>query len=219
MIRIFRLPSTVPLRSLCDCWFLCVLALLGGGLASGCATNSSSDAVAESPDTVVTSAAAEVEPAPRPSAPTELEKQSDNRSIQQKLDDARLEARVKQALVNTSILRVFSFQPTVINSHLILRGDVNTANQYGRAERVGRQVDGIEAVTNRLTMGGQPVTEERLNADAAHTGDDDAVYHTVRPGDTVWDIARQYQSSAQQIRSLNNIRTVNLRPGQKIRVR
>jgi LysM repeat protein len=127
---------------------------------------------------------------------------------------------VKQALVRTSSLRVFSFRPTVVNGHLVLRGDVNTADQYRQAERVARQVEGVEAVSNELTMGGRPVTEARLSSDEESASSDDAaVYHTVRQGDNLWDIARKYQVSVSQIKRLNDFRSSTLRPGQRIRIR
>lgn len=158
--------------------------------------------------------------APDPAAPVDIEKAKNNRSVGQKIEDASMETRVKQALIHTSSLRVFPFRPTVIEGHLVLRGDVNTSDQYHTAERVAERVEGITAVTNRLTMGGQPVTEERLNSDDGSASDEGAaVYHTVRQGDTLWDIARKYRASVEQIRNLNDFRSPNLRPGQRIRVR
>lgn len=46
------------------------------------------------------------------------------------------------------------------------------------------------------------------------------VYHTVRSGDTLWDIAKLYDGvSVDQIKELNNIRnTKKLKPGQKLKV-
>ncbi len=46
------------------------------------------------------------------------------------------------------------------------------------------------------------------------------VYHTVRQGDTLWDIANLYDGvSVDQIKSLNNIRnSKRLKPGQKLKV-
>lgn len=150
----------------------------------------------------------------------DIEKAKANRSVAQKIEDASTETQVKQALVRTSSLRVFPFRPTVIEGHLILRGDVNTPDQYRMAERVVQRVEGVTAVTNRLTMGGQPVTEARLNSDEESSpADDAAVYHTVRQGDTLWDIARKYRASVEQIRNLNDFRSPNLSPGQRIRVR
>ena len=76
-------------------------------------------------------------------------------------------------------------------------------------------------------MGGRPVTEDRLS-EAEETAEDEetaaepedtAVYHTVRQGDNLWDIARKYRASVEQIRSLNDLGSSTLRPGQRIRVR
>jgi LysM repeat protein len=67
-------------------------------------------------------------------------------------------------------------------------------------------------------MGGRPVTDDRLSPDDDSTSaDDEAVYHTVRQGDNLWDIARKYQVSVDQIRRLNDVQS--LRPGERIRVR
>ncbi len=156
---------------------------------------------------------------PDPSPPTEVEK-NDDRSVAQKLSDTSIEAKVKRALIRESSLRVFPFRPTVVTGHLVLRGDVNTPDQYRRAERIAGQVDGVTAVTNRLTMGGRAVTEARL-ADASETSTEEssAVYHTVQQGDTLWEIARQYGASIQQIKNVNDLRSNNLRPGQRVRVR
>lgn len=182
--------------------------------------NSSSDAAADSTATTSPSASVSSTPPPDPAAPTDLEKQRDDRSVAEKLEDASTEAQVKRALIRESSLRVFPFRPTVVGGHLVLRGDVNTPDQYRRAERIAGQVDGVEAFTNRLTMGGRPVTEERLAAaDTDPAQESAAVYHTVRQGDTLWDIARQYGASIQQIKNLNDLRSDNLRPGQRIRVR
>lgn len=189
------------------------------GLALGCTSHSSSEEAKASPDTTTTAVAATVDPASDPAAPTEREKTADERSVAQKIEDTSLETQVQQALVETADLRVFSFQPTVVNGHLILRGDVNTTEQYAKAKRVAAAVDGIKTVTNRLTMGGRVVTEERLAAKDENEGEDGAVYHTVRVGDTLWEIARRYQSSVRQIRDLNDFHTRSLRPGERIRVR
>ncbi len=47
----------------------------------------------------------------------------------------------------------------------------------------------------------------------------DFVYHTVRSGDTLWDIAIKYEVTVGQIRSWNNISNAHrLKPGQKLKV-
>lgn len=213
-----RFTATVSVRFFSGLSLLLCVGLVAG--LSGCTSGtSSSDASADTTSATTTRTVSEPT-GPDPKAPTPIENGEDTRSVAQKLTDTSTETRVKQALVRTSSLRVFSFRPTVVGGHLVLRGDVNTADQYRQAERVARQVDGVDAVTNRITMGGRPVTEERLSAteDASETADT-AVYHTVRSGDNLWDIARKYSASVQQIQRLNDLNSSALRPGQRIRVR
>ncbi len=52
------------------------------------------------------------------------------------------------------------------------------------------------------------------------TGSSSYIYHTVRKGDTLWDIAKEYDgATVSQIKKLNNITNARkLRPGQKIKV-
>lgn len=197
--------------------------LVGGSLLlSACTSGSSSDVAADSTATTSPTATVSAAPPPDPAAPTAIEKEADTRSVAEKLSDASIEAKVKRALIRESSLRVFPFRPTVVDGQVILRGDVNTPSQYREAERIAGQVEDVTAVTNRLTMGGQPVTKARLAAtdkNPASADESTAVYHTVRQGDTLWEIARKYGASIQQIKNFNDLRSNNLRPGQRIRVR
>lgn len=195
------------------------LVLAGALLASGCSSDPAPEEAAADSSATSTQATLSQAPLPDPEALTKLEKRAEDRTVGEKLADASLETRVKRALVGTASLRVFPFRPTVIDGHLILRGDVNTPDQYRMAERVARRVQGIKVVTNRLTMGGRPVTKARLDEKQSADGEDSAVYHTVQSGDNLWDIARKYGASVQQIRNLNDLHSSNLRPGQRIRVR
>lgn len=44
-------------------------------------------------------------------------------------------------------------------------------------------------------------------------------FHTVRSGDNLWDIARQYDVSVAQIRRLNNLSSNSIKPGDRLRVK
>jgi len=59
-------------------------------------------------------------------------------------------------------------------------------------------------------------------ADTAPTSDQNLkfVYYTVKPGDTLWDIARKYEGvTIEQIKEWNNISNANqLRPGQRLKI-
>ena len=187
--------------------------LLGGLVGAGCTPGSSSSS--PSPDTEASAAS--------PSAPAETssldasggspdapDRMEDSRTVAQRLEDAGVAARVKQALVRTQSLRPFNFASAVVQGRLTLRGNVETREQYRTAERVASSVEGVTDVTNQVTVQGRALSE---------TGDPaEATYHTVRRGDTLWKISREYDVSVRQVRALNDL-SESLQPGQRIRVR
>lgn len=146
---------------------------------------------------------------------------NDVRSVAERIRDATTATRVKKALVRDEALRVFDFNPDVVAGHVTLRGDVNAPSQYRRVEQIVRSVDGVDALTNALTVQGRPVSDSAVaDAQPAASPNDDAMaYHTVRNGDTLWRIAREYRASVERIRDLNDLRSGTLQPGQRIRVR
>lgn len=192
--------------------------LLGGFIGSGCTPGSPSSS--PSPDTEASAAS--------PSAPAEMSSSDANssdasggspdapdrtegsRTVAQRLEDAGVAARVKQALVRTQSLHPFNFAPAVVRGHLTLRGNVETREQYRTAERVASSVEGVTGVTNQVTIQGRALSE---------TGDPaEVTYHTVRRGDTLWKISREYDVSVRQVRALNDL-SESLQPGRRIRVR
>jgi membrane-bound lytic murein transglycosylase D len=62
--------------------------------------------------------------------------------------------------------------------------------------------------------------KEQENQPMKNYNNEDYIYHVVRKGDTLWDIARRYDGvSVEQIRKLNNLsNTSSLKPGQKLKV-
>lgn len=186
--------------------------LLGSLLVGGCTSGSSSspslpDTTTRSPSSPNDSSSTSTASAP---APTNADA---SRTVAQRLDDASVAARVKQALVRAQALQRFDFSPTVVRGHLTLRGNVDTREQYQRAERIAKNLSGVTAVTNQLTVEGRSVSD----ADDTSAGTE-AVYHTVRRGDTLSEIAREYDVSVRQLRALNDLSS-SLRPGDRVRVR
>lgn len=205
------------------------LAVLGGLLCvslSACSGESSDASPVSSSSASSSPQTSASPPASTPSAPaqTDSSPDTDSQTVADRLRDASLSAQVKQALVQQKALRVFDFDPEVSNGRLVVRGDVNTRDQHRLVTRVARSVRGIEAVESRVTVAGAPVLADapatsqpdKASADRAASA---AAYYTVRKGDTLWNIAREYRASVSQIRELNDLSGGGLQPGQRIRVR
>jgi LysM repeat protein len=144
---------------------------------------------------------------------------TDERSVQQRLNDATVATQVQRALVRQSALRVFDFTPDVAGRTVTLQGDVNTKAQWRLAGQVAERVAQGRNVVNAVTVGGRPADEvkEGEGDDGAETTT--AVYHTVQRGESLWLIAREYGASVQRLRSLNSMGSGGLQVGERIRVR
>lgn len=140
-----------------------------------------------------------------------------SRTVAQRLADASVAARIKQVLAREQSLRTFNFSPEVVHGHVTLRGDVDTREQYRRAEQIVRRLERTEAVTNRLTVKGRPLSEG--DDTSASVAGSDRTYHTVRQGDTLWKIARQHGVTVDHLRDLNPRLASSLHPGDRLRVR
>lgn len=188
--------------------------LVLGALLPACTPGSSSSSPAR-PDTTAAetvSTASDNASTRQQGRQTPAPADADSRSVSQRLADASVATRAKQALARHRTLRRFRFSPSVANGHLTLRGDVDTREQYQEAERVVANLSEVRGVTNEVTVDGRPVS------DADNSSPSNPVYHTVRRGDTLTEIARRYGVSVPQLRRLNDIST-SLQPGQRIRVR
>lgn len=221
---------------------LLVLLLFGG---TGC-SDEQGDASSAQPE----QAEATEERAPQRSP--QLRTPTDGRSVEQRLEDASLGARVQLALADVNSLSGYAFDAEVNGSRVVLRGDVRSRDAYQRAAEVARDVDGVGEVVNELTVGGEEVataepepepTPDTSTASAQRAEDqapddtsaseasanaadaeqeqeqDEAVYHTVRSGQSLWIIARQYDVSISQIRRLNDLSGSNIQPGDRLRIK
>lgn len=143
---------------------------------------------------------------------------TDERSVQQRLNDASLVTQIKRALVRQRALRLFDFEPEVDGKTVTLQGDVNTKAQWERAGEVAERVARGRDVVNAVTVGGRSADEVEEGAGEAAESTT-AVFHTVRSGESLWEIARQYGASVQRLRNLNGGDAERLHVGERIRVR
>lgn len=95
----------------------------------------------------------------------------DERSLERRLRDATIASEVRLALVDARDLRIFDFEPVVVNGRVLLRGIVNTQEQRSRAEAVARDVRGVREVTNEVTALEQPVLAAEDEGDASGIAD------------------------------------------------
>jgi LysM repeat protein len=150
---------------------------------------------------------------------------NDGRTVAQRLDDASTATRIRMALANHDGLRRFDFAPEVRDGRVALKGVVQTPEQRELAGEVVRAVPGVREVSNQITVTEAPeLTEEPIPLHPApapaappKTAGTETI-HTVRPGETLWAISRQYGVSVEQIQRLNGGRTT-IRPGQRLRIR
>ncbi|WP_456443845.1 LysM peptidoglycan-binding domain-containing protein [Caldithrix abyssi] len=70
----------------------------------------------------------------------------------------------------------------------------------------------------KLTIWVTPQLTTSTGRNASKKYDENATYYTVKTGDTLWDISRKYGVSIEELKKLNNMRSVRIRPGDKIKV-
>lgn len=208
-----------------------LLAVVLAVLVAACGSDGEAPA-ADDPAPVTDAGAAARPPADEP----------DTLSVAQHVANQVLETRVRLALAETDNLPYADIHPQALMGRVTLHGTVRTGEQRQRAAAVAGRVDGVRQVVNALdaadapsepTQAGapeqmepappQPVTGDQAGQDDAADGDsaDGSAeqYYTVRSGDSLWKIARANDLSVQRLKQLNNLRSNNVRPGQRLRVR
>jgi FOG: LysM repeat len=110
----------------------------------------------------------------------------------------------------------FAFSPSATRGRAVLRGDVDTGEQYRLAERIAERQQGVAAVADQVTVDGRAFSE--TDGAGTDTEESKATYHTVRRGDMLSQIARKYGAPVRQIRTPDDL-SGPLHPGQEIRVR
>jgi LysM repeat protein len=195
---------------------LCTLFLAGSVAFIPLACTSSS---ADSSDPETTSTTEARTESDEDEATYEVPAYTDERSVQQRLNDATVTTQIQRALIRQRALQMFDFDPVVSGRTVTLQGDVNTKAQWRLVGETARQVARDREVVNAVTIGGQPADEVVEDNGEENTGASTAVYHTVERGESLWTIAREYGASVQRLRSLNDLGARGLQTGERIRVR
>ena len=83
----------------------------------------------------------------------------DERSVERRIRDASVAAKIRTALVEADELRAFNFDPVVVNGRVMLRGEVRTQDQRRRAESIAADVDGVRGVINEVAATEEPTAD------------------------------------------------------------
>ena len=83
----------------------------------------------------------------------------DERSVERRIKDAAVAAKIRTALVETQELRRFNFDPVVVNGRVMLRGEVSTQEERRRAAEIAEAVEGVSGVINEVAATEEPTPE------------------------------------------------------------
>ncbi|MEO0557229.1 MAG: LysM peptidoglycan-binding domain-containing protein [Bacteroidota bacterium] len=141
--------------------------------------------------------------------------------VQERLEDLRLATAVRLALVADPMTRPIDVDVVA------RRGIVELASEEGRRARdlvrVARTVPGVRSVSGLGIETDAPmgptVTVSDPPARDEVPPESGPVYHTVQRGDTLFGLARRYDTTLDAILTLNNRQSTAIRVGERIRVR
>lgn len=148
-----------------------------------------------------------------------------------RLDDLRLATAVRLALVDDPRTRLLDVAVAAERGEVRVEGEVPPAERRTALE-VARAVPGVRMVVGLGSIGDAPATPavvlERPGpprptppAETAPQAPapDGPVYHEVRPGDTLFSIARRYGTTVEEVLRLNGRPSSAIRVGERLRVR
>jgi len=149
------------------------------------------------------------------------------RSLQAGMADLRLATAVRLALVDDPRTRVFNVQVVARDGTVAVAGIEDAAYQAVAARIASgvprvRALQGLGAAGLNATAasGGIPGETEAGDApEAAPVLIPEPEFHRVRRGDTLYGIARRYNTTLQDLVRINSLRSTNIRIGQRLRVR
>lgn len=155
---------------------------------------------------------------PAPAAPKKAASPSLEAEIKEAEDNSKIAKAVHSAIKNNGELKDDPIDVLQSGKSIILRGVVDNDHEQRLAEQLARAVPGVASVDVsglKVAAGAKELTKEK------DTDTGDTVY-TVKPGDTLGEIAQKYYGNAAEYKKIahyNNISNPDLiKVGQKLRI-
>lgn len=159
-------------------------------------------------------------------------------SLADRIDDLRRETSVRIAVAEDPELRGADVMVDAADGVVVLSGLVPTLGARDRAVSLVTELPGVLHVRSTLRLQGNPtesipdLTSVRREEDPEDLrirqaesetlepspAEDGPVFHTVGRGDTLFGIARRYETTIAAISQLNNLGSTTVRLGQRLRV-
>ena len=170
------------------------------------------------------------------------------RSLAEKIDDLRHSAAVRTALVEDAQTGPYDLRVRVEEGVVVLSGTVPTLGIRNHAATLATTIPGVFAVRNEISLDGQAeipvtVTQPVVVADPVEPEEDDSeaeepppepirtqpapvdegnepVYHRVERGETLFSLARRYETTVGEIQRLNRLgSSTTIEIGQRLRMK
>lgn len=109
--------------------------------------------------------------------------------------------------------RVIAYDMSI--SDFTYEADANIANGYNFSMTLKE----IRIAGDSYTTEEKSAKEETVSGQKQVVNQKNEQYHTIKKGDTLWDLAPKYGTTWQKLQELNNIDPTKLKVGQKIRVK
>lgn len=142
--------------------------------------------------------------------------------VVQRIADLRLATAVRLALVDDVRTRPLDVTVVARDGAVAVTGDV-PQTQRRTVDEVARAVPGVRGVSGlgELTSVSGPVVtvSDRPAEPSRQPAATGPLYHTVERGDTLFGLARRYDTTVGAILDLNGTRSTDIRIGQRLRVR
>ena len=146
--------------------------------------------------------------------------------VAERLDDLRLATAVRLALVDDVRTRALDVSVVARGGGVEVQGRVGRGDQVTVAE-VARAVPGVRVVGGSAASdaraprepAGPVVRVPPRPSDPVRPAEGGPLYHTVERGDTLFGLARRYDTSVDAIQALNGRQSSGIQVGQRLRVR